>query len=654
MYIDREVRFYNQTGFNSVDIPENPKLLETQFTPYKILNNVNIIQTEYLAHIIVDEFSPEEARKIDYVIIVDKNSLILTKSAYTVENFEFLADGTCKFNLLLDAYNTLGGFAIDSGNQILGGSAKRLTVGLDEDNTKYFTLDEPFRPSTKYKTEFKELIPTTQESDELPLIETLTIPPISVEGNIKNNYREDLVSGIKIKKITADTSGDWTSRQLAGGTCGEYIVATEQTVSSGTIKGINANIMITSQAREMQETELITMLLSGGNTSLELGVRWWNGYRINAETTLDGKTIKSDLITDMRLAGRDEDISNYWCVPQKYFTISSEKDYSMIENNPENYGGIKSIENKIINTNINITPYTVYNNKARYKQSIEIKIFSSASGEEINKEVFEVLASGTTPNITSFNIEGKVTADIRPEGHPIFLFSYNNQTLQIDNLCEHIKGANWRKISLGINGLSGENYARAQIKTEKKDATFGALGQVLLGLAQIGVGVGTAVASGGASIPASATMMMSGGGALVGQGALSYLSASARQKQQSELLNAQGINASSDIQIGNSNYVRDIGKNIFYAMITSYSDEDMIAYDTFLTRYGYNVGNKVLQQTDFYSRPAFNFVQINDIDIESVTGNINLIEKVKEQLKAGVRVWHKKPNYNDMLAGGNR
>ena len=167
-------------------------------------------------------------------------------------------------------------------------------------------------------------------------------------------------------------------------------------------------------------------------------------------------------------------------------------------------------------------------------------------------------------------------------------------------------------------------------------STASGIGQILTG--NIAGGVGS-IASG---IGTVATTAMNG-----------YNMSKAQQEQQ-QLLQHASIAASAQISVGNSNFARECGMNTFIMIISQYSDTDTIAYDTFLTKYGYNVGNKIITNLDFYTRPAFNYVKVNDITIESVTGSLNLINMVKEQLKLGVRIWHKKPNYLDMTAGGNR
>ena len=158
------IDMFAETGFNAVDIPCSPQLLYDNFEVFKRYQDLPIVQDEWEANIKVDDLTPEEVRKIDYVIIVDE--LDTTKmTCYTVKNYKFLSDDVVQINLLLDPYNTMGGFIKGSNdNIVIGGSANRLTVPLhhkdgvyerSEDND-FFVLDEPFNPAQKLVMNYED------------------------------------------------------------------------------------------------------------------------------------------------------------------------------------------------------------------------------------------------------------------------------------------------------------------------------------------------------------------------------------------------------------------------------------------------------------------------------------------------------------------
>ena len=638
-----KVKMYAQTGFNSVDIPDSIKLIEDSFMPLKTETNIGIIQNEYLAVITVGDIKHYEANKIDYVIIEDDDTpLSNTKTCYTVESFEMVAPDVCKFTLLIDAYNSIGGFGIDSGNLIVAGSANRMSVSLSEDNDKFFTLDEPFRPAEKIKITFFDLEKPRVQSREY-FLETLTIPPRTVSAIIKDT--ESLVKDFLVSKI------DKTNQNYEGVNIGEYIASLETDTPAGRVKSLILENGISPSLRPLISTQLILNKFDNNKEYIGTATRWWTHGLTYYEIQIDNKTIEGDLVKDFRQNGKDQDIIAMWHIPAYYIKSKTEKSYNPASD--DDYGGISKIENKLLNRTITITPTTVYNNKARYHQSQKVKVFSLVAGTQIDKNIYEIINPSTKPKQKSYSADCIITADIRPDGSPLFFFKNLNGTPQNNTITEIINGGKWQNIPLSASGVSNSNYENARINQQANAAKFGDYMSIGLGILGIGVGVatggaGTAV---GAAISSIGTAM--GAKSLVG-GIKGYAEHSYNQAEQQRLLNMQGQQASVQLLIGNCNYIRDIGDNYFGCVISSYSDTDMQAYDTFLTKYGYNVGNMPISNANFFSRPAFNYIRINDITIKSANAGINLINIVKQQLQAGVRIWHKKPTPQDMFAGGNR
>lgn len=158
------IDMFAETGFNAVDIPYCPQMLYDEFDVFKRYQDLPIVQDEWEANIKVDDLTPEEVRKIDYVIIVDE--IDTTKmTCYTVKNYKFLSDDVVQINLLLDPYNTMGGFIKGSNdNVVVAGSVKRLTVPLNykagvyeqAENKDFFVLNEPFSPATRLKMTYDD------------------------------------------------------------------------------------------------------------------------------------------------------------------------------------------------------------------------------------------------------------------------------------------------------------------------------------------------------------------------------------------------------------------------------------------------------------------------------------------------------------------
>lgn len=165
-----KVELWKNTGFNSIDIPCGPQLLYTdelmssQFY-MGAWDDINLIQDMWESVVILDDITPEDARCIDYCIITDDETD--KQTCYTVKNFTMVSPNSCRLNLFLDPYNTMGGFEYGTGNVVIAGSANRLTVPMQnhpaiypkaEDNT-FFTLEEPFRPSNRIKMNYTQPVP---------------------------------------------------------------------------------------------------------------------------------------------------------------------------------------------------------------------------------------------------------------------------------------------------------------------------------------------------------------------------------------------------------------------------------------------------------------------------------------------------------------
>lgn len=177
----KNVDLFYCTGFDVINIPCSPDLLYDEYSGQKIsFTDVNLIQTDWLGEITL-EIDSEKARNIDYAIVTDEDTD--ERTCYIVDHYEMLTEDTCKLYMLLDAYNTMGGFEPGSGNTVIAGSANRISVPLihttdgkfptAEDNT-FFTLEEPFQPSNRLVHQAIQLTP-----EPIPVPPTPPTPDVS-------------------------------------------------------------------------------------------------------------------------------------------------------------------------------------------------------------------------------------------------------------------------------------------------------------------------------------------------------------------------------------------------------------------------------------------------------------------------------------------
>lgn len=83
----------------------------------------------------------------------------------------------------------------------------------------------------------------------------------------------------------------------------------------------------------------------------------------------------------------------------------------------------------------------------------------------------------------------------------------------------------------------------------------------------------------------------------------------------------------------------------FFAVTTRLSDGDLERFDNYLTRFGYAV-NEVLTKECFEGRENFNFVEAVGVKISSASkySSLSRRQRAEAQLSAGVRIWHTTPS----------
>lgn len=253
------VKAYYNTGFDAVNIPCSPSMLENVFSNQKYTwTDVNISQSEWEANVILDNLRPHIARQIDYVIIDDDDVVGGKKTCYTVKNFQEVSDGVIKLNLLLDPYNTMGGFLYgENDNEVLEGSAERLTVPLTKtgvytlaDGSDFFTLPEPFSPATPVRINVDTTEPTIgppspgpEPTPPGPPSDPTNIPKeiirdlYKIEGSstIQRYYRTPLTRDIYVAEtyyISGETKTDFLNRYMS---FVDELVSSTQYNPSGTL-----------------------------------------------------------------------------------------------------------------------------------------------------------------------------------------------------------------------------------------------------------------------------------------------------------------------------------------------------------------------------------------------------------------------------------
>ena len=644
------VKIYNQTGFDTCNVPDSSRMIANNFTPYKEYTTFELVQGRYLSSLRV-QLTAKEANKIDLVVI--SSDEIYDTTVYTVDGYTMMAPDVCEFRLLLEPYSTLGGFGYDSGNWVLNGSLKRCHVSVEDDNKNFYTLPEPFENREPIEWSVNRLNPA---SEYITLMETLSIPAIL------NKDGDSIVRAIKDDKININC---YTDTKIGRG--GQKVGA--MVFFDGTNKdAYTVQYMEGIQPRELISTELHT---PHSQHKVLLGSRWWDAsktnYSVQIEVQNDGagsptvvETITGSLSTDLVGQGRSGDITAIWEVPKNLVMIeSSGIDYDPCE--LTKYGGCNDVIELEITGNIALTKWsqTTYNNKLNYGQDLMVKVYNPASGSSVEHQVTEIMTPGSAAEWIS-SVPYSIMGDVRPNGSPIFMFNYLNKADNKTNMIEILNGGSWRQVNLNETDVMDK---MAQLQQHNTNVLYG-FDQETLRINEWIDGFKGIFDTVGAAAEAKTSLGTIAG---IGSGILSsaqtmwndertYWRNNTVNAQQNKELATKTAFASVTLNREATNYANDLDKNAFFAIVSHFSNHDLQAFDTFLTRYGYNVGNMPFDgdQTYFYNRPSYNFVQVNDMTVESVTGNVNLVNDCIERLKQGLRIWHVKPNAKDMLAGGNR
>ena len=676
-----KAELYASTGFNAVNVPDSITTLRSLFTPVKTYDNINLNQSIWQPELRVSGLDPKVARTIDYVVI--QGDPILEESAYTVDHFSFVAPNICSFSLYIDAYNTMGGLGATSGNLILSGTAKRMHVTVADDNATFFTLPEPFQNADR------EMLTTSTvfddiENDPISLISVTSVPPAYVdviaktgESTIFNDVKVNLQAPSTIEKAPEvyGQKQDW--------------VEITNKVDDVEVKSYHANlsevVKVRSAGSDVTATRL-TQYMFNKAIMLNPSEVWFRTV-----TAFDFSNDNISLVNEIVRYGLEGCIVAIWEVPDCFMNIKKENTPGGSGFVPGTYSvnketkdiGIGEIENKEYNKTVVLPSVTCYNNKVRYGQSRSVTLFSYCSGNAIVKSVYEV--TGGTPSSPD-SIPVYITADIRPGGAPACMFKMMNNKEKTKPI-DAIVGKPWRVPTLAANALHMEYQAKMTLAEQKeaknKQALVNGINSFVQGILYDNNNNVPTVENSGLPYfdasglgdpyndnPITMHQSMANGsignlakfGAKIGKSALSavanvaasYVNTQIQYQSQMEILNRRAAVAGSNLSIGNSDVLRDATSNNFGVVVSTFTPEDINGFDTFLTRFGYNVGNRRITNTDFSSRPAYNFVQVNEMTIQSVTGNTALVNLAIAQLQIGLRIWHKAPNAADMEASGNR
>lgn len=600
-------RLYINTGFNSINVPDTPALLEQMsFVDVPVLD---LTQERFLPFVSV-RASWDTVKNCDYCKV--------GTFYYYVPSIHQSSGDVAVLDLIPDFALSAGGFAT---LEILDGLTDR--VHVTDDSYGIYEGDDPYM-APAYDLEVRSFVKSFDSSSALTFVET------TLDLDSLGQQKQDNTTLALTAKDETDPDNPFTVTY-------PVVPMISDTAGSGApFEGTKyyANLGGTRHALTYTKNQGLYYL---GATQAQL--------------VLDG-------ISQARSLGVEQAISGQFSIPSDFVTMSSgAQTISIVSTLDGRFGTVA--------TDIPFKYGTANNNRVFYGNFTPYTLVScigntfSAAAEEIYD-----FAGGTVPSVSYI-------ADPRREGKPYYRFSHLNRVSAAGNdfFRGSVAGKQWNNVPLVLSEKSGSvldfvNYRNSMAsnqmaaKQAKIAGDFGIASSAILGLSGAASGVGNAVISNASSkTPMSGGMLgasiatdllqrtMSG----LSSGEAAYMNSQFTQQRAAleRAIESQQFQISQNVRVPDIRFTVDpdlaaeIYGNGFMVYRVTYRQEDISRIDKILTAYGYK-HTKLLENTDFNNRTYFNYVS-GSISV----GNLPRwwADGIAAQLAGGVRVWHVKPSH---------
>lgn len=625
------VKGYYNTGFNFNNVPDTPALLETVLN-VKTFDSVYVKQDRDIINLRLAT-TYNDIKDIDYLSISTSDEKIY----YFVLSVNMVNDNVANLTLLEDVLTTEGGAANLS--YIDGWCTRRCVT----DDTLFSNVTvEDFYPQ-----------------------EPLLIEPCSaVLGS--SVYEEQFITVIA-STIDLESEDLYTANVFVGNSeSGDYSVTVPNLPALTKSTSYRMNF---SDGSHLDGTFPNVGLYILGSASTG-GVPLYNN---------DGRIEKA--IRTLRSLGLESVIVASYKIPTIYiYSITTTLNGEM------SHGFIYNIEAKWLDFNIksesdaegirftyDYDGYTVKNNKV-YSNYNNVTLFNRASGDSETYQLYDIYSPNL--NFVTFSL----ASDLSPNGCPFVrpTFFKGAQASDKTMLDNSVSGGQWLNTPIAFSEASGSainaanfNLIKQQGKADWEKATMNyGNAQYYMNYASQSIGSVTG-AVGLSSIPIQGPLNLGKPGSQwdlsrtnVSPNVAGMFSAAAnvasldnsfrsdelaieslaRQAMTEKLQYQLSQNVvAPDIKFANMSNIQIYWGNLFGAYVTRLSRIDLERFDTYLTRYGYKVSEKLTSDC-FTGRENFNFVEA--INVAILGNNVSLRKKhsIEKIFSAGVRVWHKLPS----------
>ena len=624
------VKGYYNTGFNFNNVPDSPALLET-VSNVKTFDSVYVKQDRDIANLKLAT-TYNDIKDIDYLSIATSDETIY----YFVLSINMLNDNVANLTLLEDVLTTEGGAANLS--YIDGWCTRRCVtddtlfsnVTLEDFSPQETLLIEPCSPilgGSVYEEQFITVIASTIDLES----EDLYTANVFVGNSESGDYSVTVPNLPALTKTTSYRMNFSDGSHLDGSfpNVGLYILGS---ASTGTTPIYNNDGRIEKAIRTLRSLGLESVIVASYKIPTI--------YIDSITTKLDGGEMSHGFIYNIEAKWLD-------------FNIESES----------NAGGIRFT--------YDYDGYTVKNNKV-YSNYNSVTLFNRASGDSGTYQLYDIYSPSLS--FVTFSL----ASDLSPGGCPFVrpTFFRGAQASDKTILDNSVSGGQWLNTPIAFSEASGNainaaNYSliKQQGEADWEKATMNyRTPQYYMNYAASSIG-NIAGAVGLSSSPVSGPLNMGKPGSQwdlsrtnVSPNIAGMLSAAsnvasldnsfrsdelaieslARQAMTEKLQYQLSQNVvAPDIKFTNISNIQIYWGNLFGAYVTRLSRIDLERFDTYLTRYGYKVSEKLTNDC-FTGRENFNFVEAINV---SIGKNVSLRKKnsIERIFSSGVRVWHKLP-----------
>lgn len=625
------VKGYYNTGFNFNNVPDSPALLET-VSNVKTFDSVYVKQDRDIVNLKLAT-TYNDIKDIDYLSISTSDEKIY----YFVLSVNMVNDNVANLTLLEDVLTTEGGAANLS--YIDGWCTRRCVT---DDTLFSNVILEDFSPSTPL------------------LVEQCSI------GLGNSNYEEDFITVIA-STIDLESENLYTANVFVGDS--------ENKDYSVTVPNLPALTKTTSYRIKFSDNSY----LDGSFPNVGLYILGSASSSSSSIYNDDGRIEKA--IRTLRSLGLESVIVGSYKIPTIYIdSIKTIDD----KTGQMSHGFIYEIRAKNINFSIdgddgvkgfiyNYDDYTVKNNKV-YSNYNNVTLFNRASGDSETYQLYDIYDSSLN-NIITFSM----SSDFSPNGCPFVRpkFFRGAQATDKTMLDNSVSGGQWLNTPIAFSEASGNAINAANFSLIKQQGNANneiatrnyRTPQYYMKYAASSIGSVVAGAVGLSSSPVSGPLNMGKPGSQWDLNRTNFspnisgmFSAAAdvanldnnfrsdriaienlARSQMYEMLQyelSQNVVA-PDIKFTNISNIQIYWGNLFGAYVTRLSRIDLERFDTYLTRYGYKVSEKLTNDC-FTGRENFNFVEAINV---SIGNNVSLRKKnsIERIFSSGVRVWHKLP-----------